>query len=152
MHAQYVADAGGPLTGADNFVAAFAQTDEGDTVPISSCSMPIRPAATVAGRACRIRARGTDEPYDFDQPTISGPAAGDGINGTSNLRRRCGSSGRGLRCADRSTIDSSTPTHADAVTDPECSRHCRLRGRPMICMRATRRRARPRCFGFAAAE
>ena len=68
MGTQYLPDAGGQPSGADNFVAAFAQTDEGDTVPDLFVFDADVNSGNGPGQGVPYQFRGgADDPYNFNQ-------------------------------------------------------------------------------------
>ena len=68
MGTQYAPDAGGTPSGADNFVAAFAQTDEGDSVPDLFVFDPDVNGGNGPGEGVPYQFRGgADDPYNFNQ-------------------------------------------------------------------------------------
>jgi neutral ceramidase len=122
MSTQYAPDAGGPLSGSDNFVAAFAQTDEGDTVPDLFVFDADPQGGNGRGQGVPYYARGgTDEAYDFDQPGYQrGQPQATAINGTKQLAQALRQFGQGA--ALRGPVDYRffyADFTADAVTDPE---------------------------------
>ncbi|MBI2383695.1 MAG: neutral/alkaline non-lysosomal ceramidase N-terminal domain-containing protein [Gammaproteobacteria bacterium] len=69
MGTRYVPDTGDTPAGNDNFVAAFAQSDEGDTIPDLFVFDKDVNGGDGPGQGVPYRFRfGTDDPYDFDQP------------------------------------------------------------------------------------
>ena len=84
MNTRYVPDGDVALTGADNFVAAFAQTDEGDTVP--DLFVFDKDAEGGSGRSHYFARGGAAEPYDFSQPGYArGQPQSTAISGTKQL-------------------------------------------------------------------
>ena len=87
MGTRYAPDADGKPDGRDNFVAAFAQTDEGDTVPDLFVFDADLNGGNGPGQGVPYFARGgTDEPYEFNQAGYRGgqPEA-TAINGIKQL-------------------------------------------------------------------
>lgn len=86
MGTRYAADAGAP-DGADNFVAAFAQTDEGDTVPDLYVFDPDTNGGNGPGQGVPYRYRGgSDDPYNFNEPGYQrGQQEATAISGTKQL-------------------------------------------------------------------
>lgn len=69
MGTRYVPDGGAKPDGRDNFVAAFAQTDEGNAVPDLFIFDPDLDGNDGPGQGVPYRYRlGTDDAYDFDDP------------------------------------------------------------------------------------
>lgn len=87
MGTRYVADAGGQPDGADNFVAAFAQADEGDTIPDLFVFDADLDGGNGPGQGVPYYARGgTNEPYEYDQPGFErGQPQATAISGTKQL-------------------------------------------------------------------
>src|SRR3546814_9688606 len=70
MGTQYAADTGGAPDGRDNFVAAFAQTDEGDSVPDLFVFDKDINGGNGPGEGVPYAQRGgTDEPYRSEEHT-----------------------------------------------------------------------------------
>src|SRR3546814_20949355 len=68
MGTQYAADTGGAPDGRDNFVAAFAQTDEGDSVPdLFVFDKEINGGNGPGEGVAYAQRGGNDEPYEFDE-------------------------------------------------------------------------------------
>ena len=87
MGTQYAPDANGVPDGKDNFVAAFAQTDEGDTVPDLFVFDADPSGGNGPGQGVPYFARGgTNEPYEFSQPGYQrGQPEATAISGTKQL-------------------------------------------------------------------
>ena len=123
MGTRYVPDDGGPLSGADNFVAAFAQTDEGDTVPDLFVFDADPQGGNGRGQGVPYYARGgTDEPYDFSQPNYQrGQPEATAINGTKQLAAALRQFGQGT--ALRGPVDYrffyADFASGDVVSDPD---------------------------------
>lgn len=96
MSTRYVPD-GAALSGADNFVAAFAQTDEGNTVPDIFVFDKDLDGNDGPGQGLPYRHRlGTDDPYHFDEPGYQrgGPKAA-AVFGTKLLAQALKQYGQG---------------------------------------------------------
>jgi neutral ceramidase len=87
MGTRYAPDAAGQASGADNFVAAFAQTDEGDSIPDLFIFDKDVNGGNGPGQGVPYDFRdGTDDPYDFDQPGYQrGMQKSTAITGTKQL-------------------------------------------------------------------
>jgi len=87
MGTQYVPDASGQASGVDNFVAAFAQTDEGDTVPDLFVFDKDLNGGNGPGQGVPYQFRGgTDDPYNFNQPGYQlGEPKATAVSGTKQL-------------------------------------------------------------------
>ena len=87
MGTQYAPDANGQASGADNFVAAFAQTDEGDTVPDLFVFDKDVNGGNGPGQGVPYQFRGgTDDPYNFNQPGYQlGEPKANAVSGTKQL-------------------------------------------------------------------
>ncbi|NGY03734.1 neutral/alkaline non-lysosomal ceramidase N-terminal domain-containing protein [Solimonas terrae] len=121
MHTQYAADSGGTPSGADNFVAAFAQTDEGDTIPDLFVFDADAEGGNGPGQGVPYFARGgTDEPYEFEQPGYQyGQPQATAINGSKQLAQALREFGQGAALS--GPIDYRffyADFSDDAVTDP----------------------------------
>jgi neutral ceramidase len=97
MGTQYVPDAGDALAGADNFVAAFAQADEGDTVPDLFVFDADINGGNGPGQGVPYAKRGgTDEPYEFNEPGYElGQPESSAISGTKQLAQALREFGKG---------------------------------------------------------
>ena len=87
MGTQYAPDANGEATGADNFVAAFAQTDEGDAVPDLYVFDKDLAGGNGPGQGVPYQFRGgTDDPYNFNQAGYErGEPKATAVSGTKQL-------------------------------------------------------------------
>lgn len=97
MRTRYAPDAGAQPDGADNFVAAFAQTDEGDTVPDLFVFDADAQGGNGEGQGVPYYLRGgTDEPYEFNQPGYElGQPEASALSGTKQLAHALEQFGRG---------------------------------------------------------
>ncbi|TJY59029.1 hypothetical protein E4T66_15715 [Sinimarinibacterium sp. CAU 1509] len=86
MGTRYQADVG-QLDGSDNFVAGFAQADEGDTIPDLFVFDADPDGGNGPGEGVPYFARGgTNEPYEYDQPGFErGQPESTAISGTKQL-------------------------------------------------------------------
>jgi len=110
--------------------------------------MPIRPAATVAAGVPYFARGGTDEPYDFDQPTISAASAGDRDQRHQATCAGAAEFGRGC-AARRSTIDLLADFNATPSPIRKCSRIAGS-GSPDDLYAGNKNDARPRWLRLAA--
>ena len=87
MGTQYQPDANATPDGADNFVAAFAQTDEGDTVPDLYVFDKDLSGGNGPGQGVPYRYRGgSDDPYNFNESGYQrGQQEATAISGTKQL-------------------------------------------------------------------
>jgi neutral ceramidase len=87
MGTQYVPDAGGVASGVDNFVAAFAQTDEGNAIPDLFVFDADLNGNDGQGQGVPYQFRlGTDDPYNFDQTGYQlGEREATAVSGTKQL-------------------------------------------------------------------
>jgi neutral ceramidase len=87
MKTQYVADASGSASGVDNFVAAFAQTDEGDAIGDNFIFDKDLSGGNGPGQGVPYRYRaGTDDPYEFtDAGYQHGMQEATAVSGTKQL-------------------------------------------------------------------
>ncbi|NGY03731.1 neutral/alkaline non-lysosomal ceramidase N-terminal domain-containing protein [Solimonas terrae] len=99
MGTRYVPDDGTTADGADNFVAAFAQTDEGNTIPDLFVFDKDLDGNDGPGQGVPYRFRhGTDDPYDFDQPGYAlGMPKATALNGTKQLAQALRQFGAGSK-------------------------------------------------------
>src|SRR3546814_12306760 len=97
MGTQYAADTGGAPDGRDNFVAAFAQTDEGDSVPDLFVFAKDINGGNGPGEGVPYAQRGgTAEPYELDEPGYQlGQPQTPEISGTTQLAQALGDPGKG---------------------------------------------------------
>lgn len=120
MGTQYM-PAADAADGTDNFVAAFAQTDEGDTVPDLFVFDADLGGGNGPGEGVPYFARGgTNEPYEFDQPGYElGQPQAAAINGTKQLAQALREFGKGEALS--GPVDYRffyADFSADEVTDP----------------------------------
>jgi neutral ceramidase len=87
MGTKYAPDAGSQPDGADNFVAAFAQTDEGDAVPDLFVFDADVNGGNGSGQGVPYSQRGgTDDPYQFSEPGFTlGEPKFTAVSGTKQL-------------------------------------------------------------------
>ena len=87
MNTQYAPDASGKADGKDNFVAAFAQTDEGDAVPDLFVFDKDVNGGNGPGQGVPYSQRGgTDDPYQFSEPGFTlGEPKFTAVSGTKQL-------------------------------------------------------------------
>jgi neutral ceramidase len=87
MRTRYAPDASGTPDGVDNFVAAFAQTDEGDAVPDLFVFDPDLNGGNGPGQGVPYSQRGgTDDPYQFSEPGFTlGEPKFTAVSGTKQL-------------------------------------------------------------------
>ncbi len=121
MGTQYAPDSGGKPSGADNFVAAFAQTDEGDSVPDLFVFDPDPSGGNGPGQGVPYQfALGSDDPYNFDQPGYEqGEQQATAISGTKQLAQALGQFTQGSALS--GPVDYRffyADLSADAITDP----------------------------------
>ncbi|HUP93205.1 MAG TPA: neutral/alkaline non-lysosomal ceramidase N-terminal domain-containing protein [Solimonas sp.] len=121
MGTRYQPDGVDPA-GADNFVAAFAQTDEGDTVPDLFVFDPDVDGGNGPGQGVPYYVRGgTLEPYEFEQPGyMRGQQEATAINGTKQLAAALAQFGQGTALS--GPVDFRffyADFSADEITDPE---------------------------------
>ncbi|HET8881989.1 MAG TPA: neutral/alkaline non-lysosomal ceramidase N-terminal domain-containing protein [Solimonas sp.] len=121
MGTRYVADAGDAPDGADNFVAAFAQTDEGDSVPDLFVFDKDVDGGNGPGEGVPYAKRGgTNEPYEFNEPGYPlGQPEATAISGTKQLAQALREFGQGDALS--GPIDYRffyADFSADAITDP----------------------------------
>lgn len=97
MGTRYVPDGPQALDGRDNFVAAFAQTDEGNAVPDLFIFDPDLEGRDGPGQGVPYRYRlGTDDAYDFDDPLYTrGLPKASAIFGTKQLAQALRQYGQG---------------------------------------------------------
>lgn len=120
MGTHYAPD-GGTLSGADNFVAAFAQTDEGDTIPDLFVFDKDLNGNDGAGQGVPYSQRGgTDDPYQFSEAGYArGEPKATAVNGTKQLAQALGQFTEGSALS--GPVDSRffyADLSADAITDP----------------------------------
>jgi neutral ceramidase len=87
MGTQYVPDADGTATGVDNFVAGFAQTDEGNSIPDLFVFDKDLNGNDGSGQGVPYQFRlGTDDPYNFNQTGYElGEREATAVSGTKQL-------------------------------------------------------------------
>lgn len=87
MNTRYLADAGGAPSSADNFVAAFAQTDEGDAIADNFIFDKDMNGGNGPGQGVPYRYRaGTNDPYEFaDTGYQLGMQEATAVSGTKQL-------------------------------------------------------------------
>lgn len=97
MRTRYVPDAAAGDGATDNFVAAFAQTDEGNSVPDLFIFDKDLNGSDAPGEGVPYRYRlGTDDPYDFDTPYYErGLPKASAIFGTKQLAQSLRQYGQG---------------------------------------------------------
>lgn len=121
MGTRYLPDAGDAPDGSDNFVAAFAQTDEGDSVPDLFVFDKDVNGGNGPGQGVPYTKRGgSDEPYEFNEPgyKLGQPQAME-ISGTKQLAQALREFGKGDALS--GPIDYRffyADFSADAITDP----------------------------------
>jgi neutral ceramidase len=121
MGTRYAPDANGAADGKDNFVAAFAQTDEGDTVPDLFVFDRDVSGGNGPGQGVPYQFRGgTDDPYGFDQPGYEqGEPKFTAVSGTKQLAQALTEFTQGSALS--GPVDYRffyADLSADAITDP----------------------------------
>lgn len=121
MKTQYAPDAGMQPSGADNFVASFAQTDEGDSIPDLFIFDKDIHGGDGPGQGVPYRYRGgSSDPYDFtDTGYRMGEQTATAISGTKQLAQALRQFGKGKNLS--GPIDYRyflVDFSADEVTDP----------------------------------
>jgi len=121
MGTQYAPDASGQASGVDNFVAAFAQTDEGDSVPDLYVFDKDLNGGNGPGQGVPYQFRGgTDDPYNFNQPGYQlGEPKATAVSGTKQLAQALTQFTQGSALS--GPVDYRffyADLSADAITDP----------------------------------
>ncbi|PTU32838.1 neutral/alkaline non-lysosomal ceramidase N-terminal domain-containing protein [Stenotrophobium rhamnosiphilum] len=121
MGTVYAPDGAGPLSGTDNFVAAFAQTDEGDSISDLFVFDKDVNGGNGPGQGVPIQFRGgTDDPYNFNQPGYKrGMPKATAISGTKQLAQALTQMAQGSALS--GPVDYryfNADFSADKVTDP----------------------------------
>ncbi|NKF23744.1 neutral/alkaline non-lysosomal ceramidase N-terminal domain-containing protein [Solimonas marina] len=133
MGTQYTPDSSDTPDGTDNFVASFAQTDEGDTIPDLFVFDADIDGGNGPGQGVPYGMRGgTDEPYEFDEPGYQyGQPEAAAINGTKQLAQALSDFGQGT--ALHGPVDYRffyADFSDDEVTDPEVLADLQAPGSP----------------------
>jgi neutral ceramidase len=133
MGTQYVPDANGVPDGKDNFVAAFAQSDEGDTVPDLFVFDADPNGGNGPGQGVPYFARGgTNEPYEFSQAGYQrGQPEATAISGTKQLAQALQQLTRGSALS--GPVDYRffyADFGSDAITDPVVLNGLQAQGSP----------------------
>lgn len=121
MDTQYSADESNTPDGADNFVAAFAQTDEGDTIPDLFVFDADTSGGNGPGQGVPYAKRGgSNEPYEFNEAGYQlGQPEASAISGTKQLAQALREFGKGDALS--GPVDYRffyADFSADAITDP----------------------------------
>jgi neutral ceramidase len=154
MGTRYVADAGDAPDGADNFVAAFAQTDEGDSVPDLFVFDKDVDGGNGPGEGVPYAKRGgTNEPYEFNEPGYQlGQPEATAISGTKQLAQALREFGKGDALS--GPIDYRffyADFSADAITDPVVLASLQAEGSPDALYAGDKTTCKTALgFGFAA--